>query len=104
MESSADAATVKNLIWETRTLQRLSFLEMMDEQDFRCKELSHLVLSSSVDGVLEGSVLLHFSVQLTRKQVEVGYNYTLPRHQAAFNLTRVDVSEKSNSLLSVLSS
>lgn len=76
VESSSDAATVENLIWETQTLQRVSFLEMMDEQDFRCKELSHLGLSTSVDSVLEGSVLLHFSVQLTRKQVEVSYNYT----------------------------
>lgn len=92
-ESSSDAATVKNLIWETRTLQRLSFSEMMDEPDFRCRELSRLVPNPSTDGVLEGSGLLYFSVQLTGKQVEVSSPPPPANHQTAFNLTRVDVSD-----------
>lgn len=62
---------MENLIRETQTLQRVSLLQMMDEREFfRCKELSHLGLSTSVDGVLEGSVLLHDQFPTNQKTGE----------------------------------
>lgn len=41
-ESSSDAATVENLIWETQTLLRVSLLQMMDEQEFSDAKNSHI--------------------------------------------------------------
>lgn len=62
---------MENLIRETQTLQRVSLLQMMDEREFfRCKELSHLGLSTSVDGVLEGSVLLYDQFPTNQKTGE----------------------------------